>query len=939
MNSADEDGNDRRAVHAHPEAPTAGSLPESVTSVLRPLEAVGLTRSSGAKRVGGKAASLGRLTRDGLPVPPGWVLEAQYFVDLVDARLPRGHDATSLIKVAGSRAGIDRAARARDRILAEPLPDELRGVLDALWSTIEPDAPWGLSVRSSATCEDASGGSLAGLATTILGVRGGEALEKAIRQVWASLFLPRTLAYLSRAGVREVAMPVLLQIMVPAEAAGVMFTGPPPGMASDRWPSDERLANVTLGLGAPVVDGAAATDTVRFNVRGEIVEQITTTKREALVVGPDGVIVTAVPPDRARRPALSKAMIAELGTLATRLEASSPGALDVEFAVSRDAEGLEHLSLLQARPLTGGTFPEGGNAETVWSRANVGEALPGAATPLTWSIAQSFSDHGFREAFSALGCKVPKGAVLVANVYGRFYLNLTAFMQISSQVPGLRPSTLLGMSGGASADAIQTLERQTSHVKTHRFLIRAPFVGPRLLARYARLPAEVEAFEERAERTRRALIELDLALLPDDALATTLSGARDLLDETGGLMLSCASGSLSSHLALRAVLKRVVRRASARDADPAVREDDALLSVEPMVQALIGGIAEVDSASPGVGLLRVAQIALDDAEARRLLLDEKIADLSDLPPGPTRRALDHFLRKFGDRAVREAELATPRWEEDPGAVLKMLVSVMHGGVQDPDEALARARALADQKLAHLETHISSVELALVRKLIERTQRFTRLREHMRTWVTRVLGMLRRIALDIDRRLRRIDPSLPEGSVFFCTYGELTRALRSGRAEIGHVVRLRQAEHLRDRARPDPPSTFVGRPPPVNLPPASGPHWTGLAASGGVVEGRARVLPPGAVDLDAVQPGEILVSRTTDVGLSPLFLVAAAVVTELGGPLSHAAIVAREYGVPAVVNVTGATVTLQTGDLIRVDGDRGIVEKVGEPEAEGLESEP
>jgi len=931
VNSAGEGGNDC-AVHAHPDAPSAGTLPEDVTSVLRPLESVGLTRSSGAKRVGGKAASLGRLTRDGFPVPPGWVLDARHFVQLVDERLPRGHDATSLIKIAGTRAGIDRAARARDRILGEPLPSDLRGVLDALWNTIAPDAPWGLSVRSSATCEDASGGSLAGLATTILGVRGGEALEKAIRQVWASLFLPRTLAYLSHAGVREVAMPVLLQIMVPAKAAGVMFTGPPPGMASDRWPSDERLTNVTLGLGAPVVDGAAATDTIRFNLRGEIVEQIIAQKREALEVGPEGVISVEVPADRARRPALSESMISELGVLATRLETSSSGALDVEFAVHVDERGQEHLALLQARPLTGGTYPDGGDAETVWSRANVGEALPGAATPLTWSIAQSFSDHGFREAFSALGCRVPKGVVLVANVYGRFYLNLTAFMQIAGQVPGLRPATLLGMSGGASADAIEMLERQTSHVKTRRFLMRAPFVGPRLLARYARLPAEVDSFEERAEKSRRALVELDLALLPDDALATTLDGARSLLDETGGLMLSCASGSLSSHLALRGVLKRVVRRASKRENDPSVREDDSLFSVEPLVQALIGGIAEVDSASPGVALLRVAQIALDDDEASQLLMNHEVSDVTSLPPGPTRRAFDHFLHKFGDRAVREAELATPRWEEDPASLLKMLVSVMHGGVRDPDEALARARALADQKLAHLETHISSVELALVRKIIESTQRFTRLREHMRTWVTRVLGMLRRIALDVDRRLRRIDPSLPEGSVFFCTYDELSRALRSGRAEVGHVVRLRQAEHLRDCARPDPPPTFIGRPPPVTLPPAAGPRWTGLAASGGVVEGRARVLPPGIVDLDAVQPGEILVSRTTDVGLSPLFLVAAAIVTELGGPLSHAAIVAREYGVPAVVNVGGATLTLQTGDLIRVDGDRGIVEKLDEPEA-------
>nr|WP_275939215.1 PEP-utilizing enzyme [Polyangium spumosum] len=186
-------------------------------------------------------------------------------------------------------------------------------------------------------------------------------------------------------------------------------------------------------------------------------------------------------------------------------------------------------------------------------------------------------------------------------------------------------------------------------------------------------------------------------------------------------------------------------------------------------------------------------------------------------------------------------------------------------------------------------------------------------------------MLRTIALDVDRRLIRIDPTLSRGAVFFCTYEELIQALRSGRAEIGHVARLRRAEHLRDAQRPDPPPTFIGRPPPVQLPPAFGRRLVGLPASSGVVEGRARVLSPGTGGLDAVCAGEILVTRTTDVGLSPLFLVAAAVVTELGGPLSHAAIVAREYGVPAVVNVPGATVAIRTGDRVRVDGDRGTIE--------------
>jgi rifampicin phosphotransferase len=314
---------------------------------------------------------------------------------------------------------------------------------------------------------------------------------------------------------------------------------------------------------------------------------------------------------------------------------------------------------------------------------------------------------------------------------------------------------------------------------------------------------------------------------------------------------------------------------------------------------------------------------------REALLAGRIHGPADIPAGPSRRAIEEFLEAYGDRAVREAELATPRWREDPGQLIAMLVSALRAPNGDPERALGRARALADREMARLEMRVSAAELRLVRLLVARTQRFTRLRERMRTWVTRVLGMIRTIALDVDRRLCRIDPTLPKGSVFFCTYDELIVALRSGRAEVGHVVRLRRAEHARDSARPDPPPTFIGRPPPLILPPAPGPRLIGLPASGGVVEGLARVLEPGATGLDMVHAGEILVSRTTDVGLSPLFLVAAAVVTELGGPLSHAAVVAREYGIPAVLNVPGVTIAIRTGDRLRVDGDRGIVDRLDE----------
>jgi pyruvate,water dikinase len=248
-------------------------------------------------------------------------------------------------------------------------------------------------------------------------------------------------------------------------------------------------------------------------------------------------------------------------------------------------------------------------------------------------------------------------------------------------------------------------------------------------------------------------------------------------------------------------------------------------------------------------------------------------------------------------------------------------------------------------MARLFQKLNFVEQTAVRHLVARTQKAARLRERMRSWVTRVLGMIRDVALDADRRLLRLVPELAQDwnrlkhsthhgssslasihTVFFLTVEEVVQALRASRTDLAPLVRARRAELARDQARPDPPRTFIGVPPPVQLPPSGGAVLHGTGASSGVVEGHARVLLS-ASQMSELLPGEILVVHTTDVGWTPLFCIAAGVVTELGGPLSHAAVVARELAVPSVVNVDGVTRALKTGDRIRLDGDTGVVEKL------------
>lgn len=875
--------------------------------LLLPLEMLAADPGLAARAsIGGKGARLVWLERHGFAVPRLWVVSSKAFTAAL-RELPPQCEPRSLLRAAQGRAVYARAAEAREELLRAKLPARLEAELAELWERHGASAPWGFAVRSSATHEDGALISMAGLAETVLGVRTAHGLADAVRRVWASIASGRALGYLAAHGVRDVGMAVVVQPMVPAEAAGVMFTRQHGGPR-------ERIVNVGFGLGSPVVDGVTTPDMLRIAEDGAVLEQTIARKQRATVVKGDALVEEEVA--RPDAPALSPAQITELAAVAKRLEEIEDVPWDVEFAC---AEG--RVWVVQARHVTGRGHPEGGDATTVWSNANVGEALPGVATPFTWSVAGAYSESGFRKAFGTLGCTVPKHARLVGNVHGRFYLNLSEFMRIASQVPWLDPRTLVELGGGAGGEE---LAGQVGEVSHRGFYARLPMTTARLVREQLRLDEQVARFEEDAERAFREHNALDLAILPDEGVARKIRDVQDLLEKTGDVMLTCASSALGTHLVLKRVLARV---ASPEEA-------------ERLAQDLTRGIRDLESARPAIGVMRIVNLARRDPEARAVL-EREDATLGAIPEGPTKRALASFLDLYGDRAVREAELSTPRWKEDARPVLAMVRVALRGEARDAEPQLARAKATADAEMQRLVPRLNVAEQTLVRHLVTRTQKAARLRERMRAWVTRVLGMLRDVALDADRRLLRLVPELEadwtalkqSGSalasihtVFLLTVDDVVNALRTSRTDLAPLVRSRRAELARDKARPDPPGTFIGTPPSVQLPPAGGDVLRGTAASSGIVEGRARVLLS-ASQMSELQPGEVLVVHTTDVGWTPLFCIAAGVVTELGGALSHAAVVARELGVPSVVNVDGVTRALRTGDLVRLDGDRGVVERL------------
>jgi rifampicin phosphotransferase len=873
--------------------------------VLKRIESVVPRRASG---YGGKARGLAALARAGFPVPaayamPGWVGDSFFSSVLEIADRPRALLHSPYVPDA-------RLQAIAERVRAATLPqDVVRSVSDAMLAMTD-EGVTSFAVRSSAMHEDQEGASAAGMHSTLLNLMREDEVLDAIKTCWASLFRPRVLSYLRALGEDvPVSVGIVIQAMVPADVSGVLFTANP--LTGD---AGEIVINAAYGLGTSVVDGRVTPDTYRVDkATGQMRDQIIGDKAQQTVLeSSGGVRDVAVAPELRERTALSEQQLLHLTDLATRLDGHFGDARDVEWAFAGP-----QVYVLQARPIVGSSVRHRRDSrrdrpwdrrKIVWSNANVGEALPGVATPLTWSVLSQFSDLGFRRAFGAMGCRVPRDAEIVGDFRGRIYINLTEFSSIMSQIPWIHPSVLVRLGGGQYVSELDDVVAERSSTG---FLLRLPQTISRYARENFRLQARIEEFESYFSDERMRIQGIDPRLLEPSGLDSMLGDVEHLLDQTGSIMLTAYANLLTAVLVLMGLL-----RTFARDEGSGFYRE------------LLSGLQDVDSARPGFVLWQIAQLAREEPETAERIRTTELSELTvaGLPAGRTRDALQGFLADYGYRGIREAEIAAPRWSEDPTLMFATVRSHLARVVDlvERDRDLQWARKEAEDKLA------KSLPFPMrpsVRKLLELVRRFTRMREHLRGHVVEVLGMFRRVALEASRRIEAREPEAGPEAAFFLTLSEVRRVLYDDNERVAIRVQRRRLEYERNQALPEPPTTFVGFPPmDTRIIPASK-RLRGLAASRGVAEGRVRILrnPAQAVDFE---PGEVLVVAAADTGWAPLFLAASGVVTELGGPLSHAAIILREYGVPAVVNVTDATRSLRDGDLVRIDGDAGTVEIVG-----------
>lgn len=839
--------------------------------------------------VGAKAVNLARMAAMGLPVPPGFAVAG----DAYAAHLAGlGRELDAVVEANPTDVG-DALQDLRAAIENVELETSLRQRLRSAWADLEEQTgdPPRVAVRSSGTAEDLPGHSFAGQHDTFLDVEGLQGCEEALKRCWASLWTERAYQYRERNDVdhHAVQMAVVVQQMVPADVSGVLFTVDP--VTGDR---DRMVIEACAGLGEVLVSGRVTPERVVFARTALEIED-----RDLAPDHPDEIL-------------LGDWEVGRLARLALQVEEAFGGPQDLEFSlVGSD------VFLLQARPITTLTnVEESAEDRTVWSNVNSGEVLPDVVTPLSWSVLEPVIGVLIGSFFEMLGMDL-RGHTIFGRVGGRVYANLNTVLAAIRRVPGMRNRGLTEVFGGQHDDALGEMEFAPEDLPDLGFsYLRMARRMPALLWRMLTLSRDrADAALQRVRERAVALLQTDLADLDDPQLIERATGAvHALLGDSETFELT---GLAQLH------------EQSLYDSCARWFGDDGNI----LASRMMAGLGNNDNANAGLALWALAA----RARGSQAILDELVgaADFDGLRDhaGATqegRRFLDawqSFMSEHGHHARGELELYNARWSEQPDEILAQVRSYAEAGddhdFQAQFDALARDRAVAEaEALGRLRNPLKRWMLAF---MLRKARQVGPMRETLKSHMVRTLAGVRRVVLELGRRLSDRKDLYESDDVFFVTLDELPRLLEEPEV-LRPLIDQRRLEYL-GWLDVHPPAVVRGRFDPDEhraVPAADGMTvFTGLAVSPGVVTGRARVILRAGTD--RLEPGEILVAPFTDPGWTPYFINAAAIVMDLGGLLSHGSIVAREFGIPAVVNVGPATEVIETGQMLRVDGGKGSVE--------------
>jgi pyruvate,water dikinase len=751
--------------------------------------------------------------------------------------------------------------------------------------------------------------SFAGQFESILNVRGADALLAAIKTCWLSLFSERALVYLARqrVPVEKVRMAVLVQEMVAAEHAGVVFTADPATGATDRF-----VVEYVSGLGEGLVQG--------------------TVQPERAVVEKRTRRVLASPENKL----LSSATLENLCDLARRTERLFSAPQDIEWA-ERDGD----VFLLQSRPITTKTPARTWEDRQVWTNLNTGEVVPDVVTPMTWSMMQSLLVV-VGSIFRLLGADVTR-APLAGLVAGRMYFNANTVLAAVKPFSFLRNYFLLK----GTPDFFQTLGGMSVEAYRQGPLAIPPedlpdlgFRWPKYILSWPHIFYNLITHSSRRRgcawlaRFKKQTDELDLldlgAISTPELTRLCVQYIREVFKDVDPL-----------HLVTQGAALPVFQKAC-RD----------WLGEPGLALRLFAALGGLPVAEAGLALWRLAALAHADSDTATAVSSENNwpevrARLGRIEYGRKfLAAWDAFMSEHGHHCRGEFELSNARWCETPDYILGLVRGYLRSlGQSDPPENQRRLAEERERLTVQCRERLKNpIKRWIFSRSLRGAQELAVYREQLKNHGIRRIAFARRVLLALGQRLHEQGRLSGRDDIFFLEVSELEPvAMGSASFDGRGRIELRRREYEKN-LKLNPPRVVNGRFDP------NAPAWPvadadaklleGIPVSPGIVTGLARVILR-TDDHEQVLPGEILIAPFTDPAWSPYFITAAGVVMEQGGILSHGSIVAREYGLPAVTNMASATRVIRTGDLVQVDGNRGCVSvlkrQTGDPAAKGQQT--
>jgi len=868
---------------------------------------------------GGKGANLGALLRAGLPVPGGFVVTTDGYrafvaANKLDVDLQRILESIQMYDPASLESGSDQIrARFRSGQIPSTLADEICQAYRALSSQLQ-----AVAVRSSATAEDLPDLSFAGQQDTYLNIIGEEFLLDAIPRCWASLWTARAIGYRARNAISHdnVALAVVVQQMVQSEASGVLFTANP--LTGKR---SETVIEATFGLGEALVSGQVEPDHyVVETASGRILSKTLGAKALAIQGQAGGGTIT-IEQNESRRQALPDEQIMALTRLGQYAATHFGSPQDMEWAFANG-----QIYVVQSRPITS-LYPLPTNVAEepleVLLSFGVWQGMLDPYTPLGQDMLSGFVT-GLAFIFGTKMKTEEQRALL--NAGERLFVNLTGLLKTSTGrdiIEGFL-SSIDPISNAILSNLLKELKLPTPERTNLRARLR--MVSGLLPLLYGILFNLLSPARGRARLERK--IEQELAHAQSEfQAAKTLSDLVDAIASTPTqlpreLMPYLLSGIISGQMPLQVLIRLV--------ADVPGGPELAL--------ELTRGLPHNVTTEMDLALWRTAQTIRAEVGTATYFNQTDVPTLvsayrsGSLPPS-IQTTITHFMANYGMRGIGEVDLGRSRWNDDPTHIFQMLKNYLQIDPKNSPEAVflrgAEKAHLAQEQLiaTFLQTRRGKAKARMIKMMVLRLRELGGLRETPKFTVVRLFGHMRTALLKAGQNLVDTGVLTSGEDVFFLHVPEL-KALASGETRDWQaLITERQAIYQRELHRKHSPRIMLSdgtafyNAPTSNVVEAKN-TLSGSPVSPGSVEGIVHVvLNPHGIQ---ITPGEILVCPATDPAWTPLFLTAGGLVMEVGGMMTHGSVVAREYGIPAVVCVQQATERLKTGQRVQVDGSSGKI---------------